>query len=55
MSSTHDWINNPLDIVENMFGKRHTGTSLSDSNRELVNVPVSCLVGAMLTAMLITC
>lgn len=27
MPSTHDWINNPLGVVEGMFGKRHTGTS----------------------------
>lgn len=24
MPSTHDWINNPLDVVEGMFGKRET-------------------------------
>lgn len=38
MPSTHDWINNPLDVVEEMFGKRNTGTSLLDSQHYLVNV-----------------
>lgn len=37
MPSTHDWINNPLGVVEGMFGKRHTGTSLLD-NVNLANV-----------------
>lgn len=26
MPSTHDWINNPLGVVEGMFGKKETGT-----------------------------
>lgn len=36
MPSSHDWINNPLGVVEGMFGKRRTGTSLVDT--ELVNL-----------------
>lgn len=34
MPSTHDWINDPLGVVEGMFGKTlRGGTFLSDTER----------------------
>lgn len=56
MTSAHDWINNPLDIVDGLFGERQTGTSLTAIvwlTRERYQLAVR--LSAMLTAMLITC